>query len=539
MAKSDPFHSHDHGPTDKHAKTLHQQEATEAKKHMHDHDHDHSHDHSHDHDHAHDHSHDADAAVATEERQPLTVTLADAGPARKSLTIEVPPERVAKAVGDNFTKLQDDAVIPGFRKGRAPKRLIEKRFGTAVKDEVKSQLISETYEQAIAEQKLEVVGQPDVKDADKIEVPETGSFIYRVEVEVVPSFELPSLEGIEVEKPTMEITDVMVEGELDRLRERYAKLNTVNEGEVVEKDYVEAEARVVAGADAPEPAADAEKKEGEEDPTIAHFPQTYVLVNGEKLQYKGHVVGIVVEELGKRMLGKKVGDHVVISLTGPTGHENDRIKDKPITIHLHLRGIHRPEPADVEAILAQSGLESQDALNAEIRKNLEQQRDQKQREAMHTQVTDHLLEKIDFELPAGLSSRQTGRILQRMAMDLANNGMPESEIEQRIAELRGKSEEEARKQLKLFFILDKASQQLDIDVDEREINGRIAYIAVQQGRRPEKLRQEMMRNGQYDQFYFAVRDQKTLDAIIEKGSKNEVEMTEEELKGQKKVGKKK
>ncbi len=450
----------------------------------------------------------------------------------------MPAERILSAIGDNFTKLQDDAAIPGFRKGRAPKRLIEKRFGTAVKDEVKSQLISETYEQAIEESKLEVVGQPDVKDADKIEVPDTGAMTYTVEVEVVPSFELPSLEGIEVETPVMEITDKMVTQELDRLRERHGKLNVVNDGPVQEKDYVEGDARIMAGADAAEPAADFKAAEGEEDPTIAHLPQTYVLVHGEDKEFKGHIAGILVEDLGKKILGKNMNEHVVINLTGPAGHENDRIKDKPITIHLNLRIIHRPELADVAAILEQSGLESEEALNGEIRKNLEGQRDQKQREAMHAQVTDFLLEKIDFELPKGLSSRQTGRILQRMAMDLAYQGMPEAEIEQRVAELRTKSEDEARRQLKLFFILDKASQVMSVDVDEREINGRIAYMAIQQGRRPEKLRQEMMRNGQYDQFYFSVRDQKTLDAIIAKGEKKEVEMTEEELKGQKKLSKK-
>jgi len=509
---------------------------------MSDHDHDHSHDadHSHDHDHAHA-AETGETAVATETeaKLPIHVTVEDAGPARKALNIEVPAERIAKAIGDNYTKLQDDAVIPGFRKGRAPKRLIEKRFGLAVKDEVKSQLISETYEQAIEEQKLEVVGQPEIKDIDKIEVPETGSLKYRVEVEVVPSFELPAIEGIEVEKPTMAINDAMIGEETDRLRERHGKLNNASDSAVQEKDYVEAEVRIIAGKDATEPAADAEKKEGDEDPVIAHFPQSYVLVNGEDKEFKGHVVGILVDNLGKELIGKKVGDHVVLSLTGPGGHENDRIKDKPITIHLHLRVIHRPEPASMETLIEQSGLETQEKLNEEIKRNLENQRDQKQREAMHTQVTDHLLEKIEFDLPVGLSARQTGRILQRMAMDLANTGMPEAEIEQKLAELRMRSEDEARRQLKLFFILDKAAQQLSIDVDEREINGRIAYIAVQQGRRPEKLRQEMMRNGQYDQFYFAVRDQKTLDAIIEKGSIKEVEMTTDELKGQKKVTKKK
>ena len=162
---------------------------------------------------------------------------------------------------------------------------------------------------------------------------------------------------------------------------------------------------------------------------------------------------------------------------------------------------------------------------------------------MHQQVADHLLEKVSLDLPEGLTGRQAARVLRRQAMEMAYRGVPEQEIEQKIAELRGSSEEDARKQLKLFFILDQAAKQLEVDVTEQEINGRVAMLAMQQGRRPEKLRQQMQRAGELEHLYLQIREQKTLDKIIEKAKVTEVDAPAEEKaeegKGKKKSGGKK
>jgi trigger factor len=148
----------------------------------------HTHDHGHDHGHDHDHE--------KEERGEQTVTVEDIGPARKKLTIEVPAARIAKKFDAGYQKLKTDAQVPGFRRGRAPLRLLEKRFGSSIRDEVKGQIVSECYGQAIEDQKLEVLGEPEIKDAEKLKLPESGPLKFEVEVEVLPTFELPSLEGI-------------------------------------------------------------------------------------------------------------------------------------------------------------------------------------------------------------------------------------------------------------------------------------------------------------------------------------------------------
>jgi trigger factor len=101
--------------------------------------------------------------------------------------------------------------------------------------------------------------------------------------------------------------------------------------------------------------------------------------------------------------------------------------------------------------------------------------------------------------------------------------VPEEEVRAKIADMRSESEEQAARQLKQFFILDKASKELEIDVDEQELNGRIAMMAMQQGRRPDKLRQEMAKQGQIEQLYLQLREQKTLDKILESAKVTEVE----------------
>ena len=127
-----------------------------------------------------------------------------------------------------------------------------------------------------------------------------------------------------------------------------------------------------------------------------------------------------------------------------------------------------------------------------------------------------------------MTGRQAQRTLQREAMELAYRGVPQQEIDQQIAERRADTEEKARRHLKLFFIIDAAAEQLKVEVTEAEINGRIAMIALHQGRRPEKLRQHLQRSGELEFLVLQIREQKTLEAILEKAKVKEIEAKPEE-----------
>ena len=454
---------------------------------------------------------DEQTNAAEETKLEQTVKVEDAGPALKRISIELPESRIKDKIESTYTQLRDDAVLPGFRRGRAPRRLLEKRFASTITKDIKGQLISESYTQAVEDESLDVIGEPDVKDFDKLEVPEKGSLKFVVEVEVAPKVELPNYDKIEVTKTVTEVTDADVDKEIDMYRERFGKPATVEDGAAEEGDYLFTDVTVLEGKDAKE---DAEK--------LLEAPETYVQVAPKSRDYKGHVAGIVVDDLGKQLAGKKPEETVTIGMTGPAGHENEKIKGQPITVKISIKKIERIEPAPIEDLPGMLGVESVDELKTRVRESIEQRHEQNQRADMHKQVADYLVENVDLELPKGVTGRQTARLLQRQQMELAYRGVPEDEIAQKIAEMREGSEEEAIRQLKMFFILDHAAKDLDVQVNENEINGRIASLAMQQGRRPEKLRQEMHKRGQIEQLYLQVREQKVMDLVLEKANIKEV-----------------
>jgi trigger factor len=445
----------------------------------------------------------------TAERQPQDVKIEDVGPGRKKLTIQVPASRVMAKLEEGYGRLRTEAALPGFRRGRAPRRLIEKRFSQSIRDDARASLLSESYTQAVEEHKLDVLGEPQIKDADKIELPDNADLTYEVEVEVTPDVALPELGSLAINKTKITVSDEDVEKEVQQLGRRNGKVVDAT-GAVQPDDYVQGDVKVLAGHDAGEGAQVINEQPG----AFVHVPEK---------DAKGHIVGIVVDDLPKHLVGKNAGDEVRINLTGPTSHENEKIRDQAITVTLKITRVQRVEAASLETLVEQTGMETADKLKTRLREMLEERATRQQQSDMHEQACKQLLEKVDLTLPTGITGRQTARLLRRQAMELAYRGVPEQQVEQQIAEARGSSEEEAKRQLKLFFILDKAARDLNIEVSEGEINGRIAMLAMQQGRRPEKLRQQMQRNNEIEALYLSIREQKTLDQIVGKAQVTEVD----------------
>ncbi|MEM1099171.1 MAG: trigger factor, partial [Planctomycetota bacterium] len=438
------------------------------------------------------------------EKLEQTVTLEDAGPAQKKITIEIPESRIKEKIEDSYGSLRDDAVLPGFRRGRAPRRLLEKRFAESIKGEVKNQLLAESYQQAIEEHELDVIGEPDVKDIEDLELPESGALTFTVEVEITPDVELPDFKTIKVETPEVEVTDEDVTKETESLRERFGKMEQVEDAKIGEGDYVQCDLKILQGEDAGD---DAEVLEERED--------VYTLIHGKKDDYKGHIAGIVVDDMGKRLEGKKAGHVERVSKTGPKSHENEAIREQPITLVITTKNVSRLQPAEVSQLVEQMGVENEDEFKTRIHDMLQQRKLQEATAEMRKQASDQLVDAVTLELPEGLKDRQIERTLQRRQMELMYSGMPADQVEQQIAEAREQSADAAIAQLKTFFVLNKAAQDLDIEVDQNEINGRIAMMAMQQGRRPEKMRQEMMQQGQIEQLYLSIREAKTLDKVLE------------------------
>ncbi|MHC4635744.1 MAG: trigger factor [Planctomycetota bacterium] len=123
------------------------------------------------------------------------VTIREIGPCKKKVVIEIPEETVKKATDEQYDRLQKEAAVPGFRKGRAPRRLLEKRFGKETKEQIKLKLLADAGDTAIKDNEIKVLRDPDIK-YEKVELPDSGTLTFDFEVEVRPEFKLPKLEGI-------------------------------------------------------------------------------------------------------------------------------------------------------------------------------------------------------------------------------------------------------------------------------------------------------------------------------------------------------
>ena len=134
---------------------------------------------------------------------------------------------------------------------------------------------------------------------------------------------------------------------------------------------------------------------------------------------------------------------------------------------------------------------------------------------MGQQVQQYLNSKINFDLPAGVAARHSARIMQRHYYEQLSMGMPQEQIEQNVEALRTTSSQQASTELKMMFIMERVAEKLEIDVTEAEVNGWIANTAARSGRRPEKVRDELHKQGKLDNLASQIQSEKAIDRILE------------------------
>ncbi len=449
-----------------------------------------------------------------------TVTVEDTGPCKKKVVIEIPEESIKELIDEQYKQLGREAVLPGFRKGRAPRRLLEKRFGKETGEQVKLGLLTESSEAAIKSQELDILGDPDI-DYEKIELPETGSMKYEFEAEVRPEFELPKLEGIPVKREKLEVTDEQVDREIEQLCRWSGVWTPREEGTIEKDDQVLADVMLtpeLTEEDKAKQAEEAEKADkGEEEKGESAIEAETKLDNTEiYVRPNGFVGPIPVEKLDELLVGAAVGDEKTTTVEVPKTYYREEYQGRKVQVEITVKDIKYLKPAELnDALLQRYHVESVDELRERVRDNLQEQQENRVRQEMSDQIYDYLLDNTNFDLPLDIVARQAGSILQRQYISLLQRGLNRQQIEEQMEQLRAGSEEEAKKQLKTFFLMDKVADKLELDVTEEEINGHVAQLAVQRGQRPEKMKEQMERDGSLAQFRLDIRQNKCINKLLE------------------------
>ena len=294
-----------------------------------------------------------------------TVKIEDVGPCRKKISIDVPADSVDEAMESAFATVAHEATIPGFRKGRAPRRLVEKRFGSYVTDETRSRICSSAYQDAVESNELKVLGHPPAEYFEDVEV-EAGNPVHiEVEVEVMPEFDLPELKDIEVYQPEATLPEGMVDDEINKI--------AINEGDLDEQDK-SAKGNYLTGK------AVMVDSDGEE-----HYNIDGAVIQIPEEGDEGMVLGVIVSDFTKQVGTPKEGDTVTINVKGPENHEVEKLRGKDLTVTFEVTKIYAIVPAPLSDIVAKYGLTSEDQLKEMVTARLDQRAVAQQKAVMRQQ----------------------------------------------------------------------------------------------------------------------------------------------------------
>jgi len=350
---------------------------------------------------------------------------------------------------------------------------------------------------------LQTLGDPDI-DHENVELPESGPMKFEFEVEARPEFELPELEGIGVERTKLEVSDEQIDREIEQMLKMAGMWTPREDGAAVElNDQVIADVGIKAED------AEEEDKLGEK--------EIYVRANG-------FVGAVPVEKLDELLVRAKAGDKKSATVEVPKTYVREEYRGKKVDISIEIKDVKWLKPAELNAALFERiGVEDADELRERMSDRLQNQLEQQSRNEMTEQIYKYLLDNTDFDLPLDIVGEQAGTLLQRQYINLLSRGLSREQIEEQMEQLRAGSEEQAKQQLKTFFVMDKVAEKLEIEVSEEEINGQIAQLALSQGQRPERMREEMARNGSLAQFGLDVRQNKCISKMLESAKITEVE----------------
>lgn len=429
-----------------------------------------------------------------------TVKIEQSGPCKKKVILEVPRETITKATDAQYETLRKDALVPGFRKGRAPRRLLEKRFGKEIGEQTKLKILAEASDSAIKDNKLDVLREPNI-DYEKIELPAEGALKFEFEVEVRPEFELPKLEGIPVEKTKHVVTEGTVDREIEMLCKYSGTWTPKDEGKVELEDQVVADVML-----------NIEGQEQKVDNTEIYARPS------------GFVADVPVEKLDEILVGAKVGDVKTAEVEVPKTFFREDLRGKKVGIKITIKDIKWLRPAELnQDTISKCGVATEEELRKAIREKLEGRLEGQAKNEMAEQIYKYLLDNTSIDLPADVAADQAVALLRRQYINLMMQGIDREQIDKNIEQLKANTEQQAKEQLKVFFIMDKIAEKLDIKTTDEEINGHIAQLAVQKHIRPERMREEMQRDGSLEQFKLQVREQKCVAKLLESAKITEVE----------------
>ena len=440
-----------------------------------------------DHDHAgHDHAHPAPAL------NPELV---------RSITVEAPAAEVSKAfrqVIQRYTKL---ARIPGFRAGKVPGALIKSRFAKEVRQEVLESLVSEKFRQALGEQKVQPVSQPQVSE---MQLFEGQPLKFRATFETLPEFSIDGYDTIKVERPDASLTNDEFESELANVLDHHATVEPVEEDRAIaDGDWAE-----IGFKGQLQDLAQTVGEEGLESKEITG-EDVLIEIGGKN----------TLQAFNEALRGAKVSQDLQVEASYPEEFGDARLAGRTVSYDVTVKAIKKKTfPERDEEFAKQLGPYSDwNDFEAKLRERLAGRKKDKLESHARDQMVDALIAKYDFPVPETFVQQQIDARLERGLRALAQQGMSSDAMRQLdFGRLRGAQRDQAVNEVKASLILDKIAEREHIEIADEEMERELLMLSIQSREPLDTLRKRLSEDGSLERIREQMRREKTGSVLFER-----------------------
>ena len=432
----------------------------------------------------------------------MNIEIEEVGPCKKLLKFEIPKETIEGEWQKQLKEMSRMANLPGFRKGKAPRRLLERNYADKIMDEVKRAVVSDSYQQALEKNKLSPIGDPDIGDFD-LEVGKPLKF--EITLEVLPTFELGEYKGMPLKRKPVSVTDEDIDKALETISRQKAQLAVVKKGKVKDEDFIICDCEVGINGE-----------------VVWTDKELEVMVSGS------HVADIKVPDLKESLVGANSGDKVSIDVELGDSFSVEQHRNKSAKMEISIKEIKRPKSPEINDELAkQVGYDTLGELKEFMSQRLEMEKKRMAEGEMQEQISSKLIEMADFDVPENMINQHTNERLYRYQLDLLNKGTPQEEIEKNMEDLRNASEESVVRDFKMSLVLDRIAEKERIFVTEDDVNQRISEMAGMYGLEPSGMKKQLGKMKSMSNLRHQLRENKTLNLLMKEAN---IEEVQEEVK---------
>ncbi len=411
------------------------------------------------------------------------------------MRVEIEAAKVDEIFAEITRKVQRDVRLPGFRPGKAPKDMVAKRFETEIEDEAKRKLISDSYRAAVAEQKLDVVGAPDIGE---IEFARGQKCQFVATLEIAPEFQLPEYKGVPARREIGSVPPEDIERALHLLGERQTEFKTVarelKEGDVAVVNYTGSCDGKPITETAPTARGLAEKKA--------------FWINVDKTSF--------IPGFGAQMIGMKAGDKRTVTVDFPADFVTPQLAGKKGVYEVELvEAKVKVVPELNEAFAKSYGADSMEKLREGVRADLQNEWNLKQSRSIRNQVVQNLLARIHCDLPESLLEQETRQVVYSIVNENQQRGVSKETLDAQKDQIYATASHTARERLKAAFVFQRVAEKEGVRVEQMEIARRLQDMAVQYKMPAEKLVKELEKSGGLSSVYSQLLSEKVIDLLVQ------------------------